>query len=153
MLALFLACALHWGLPPASQWSMGPVLVPVAEPGLDVALHDAFVVALSESEMLGSEAMPALKVDVLSADWLPVGRSEAGVLYEARLAFRLTAGGASQTFRLSRLSPDPGATSVVSVRSAIFEDLSRLAAERAVQWLATLHQPSPSGLSGGDGSP
>lgn len=137
MLSLFLACALHWGLPPAAQWSVGPILVPVAEPGLDLALHDAFVIALSESDMLGSEAMPALKVDVLAADWLPVGRSEAGVLYEARLSLRLTAGRGSQTFSLSRLSPDPGAAAVVSVRSAIFEDLSRLAAERAVRWLAT----------------
>jgi hypothetical protein len=153
MLALFLACALHWGLPPASQWSMGPVLVPVAEPGLDLALHDAFVIALSESDMLGSEAMPSLNVDVLSADWLPAGRSEAGVLYEAHLSLRLTAGGHSQTFSLSRLSPDPGAAAVVWVRSAIFEDLSSLAAERAVRWLSTLQQPSPSGLSGADGSP
>ena len=144
MLCFLLACTLHWGTPPATRWTLGEVLAPVAEPGLDLALRDAFMAELSGANLLGSQDVPAFRIEVLGADWVPAGRSETGVLYEARLSILLSAGSRQQTFSLSRLSPDPGAALVVATRARIFEELAAIAAARAVSWLSL--QPAPETL-------
>lgn len=139
MLSLFLACSLHWGVPPASQWRLGTVSAPVAEAGVDLSLQDALLDQLAERQALGDASAPPVFAEVLVADLVPTGRSAAGLLYEARLVVRFQAGAAQQNFSASRTIPDPGsAGAALPQRAEVFEDLAKVVAASGIAWVLSL---------------
>jgi len=143
MLWWLIGCALHWGVPPATDWSVGEVQSLVAEPGLGLALEQELASALAAQRMIAPGAPPVDAV-IVQAESVPTGRAGDQILYEVRLGVRFTAsaGGQAQvwTQTRSRLLPDPGSAGLAqAARSAVFAELVREVAQDAVLRLSGMY--------------
>ncbi len=149
MLWWLIGCALHWGVPPATDWSVGEVQSLVTEPGLGLALEQELASALAAQRMIAPGAPPVDAV-IVQAESVPTGRAGDQILYEVRLGVRFSAslpspsaaGGRAQvwTQTRSRLLPDPGSAGLAqAARSAVFAELVREVAQDAVLRLSGMY--------------
>lgn len=122
---LVLAGCLHLGVaPPRSTWSVAEVRAPVAEPGVGDALRSALLADLSAGRAL-DPAAPALRVEVVAADWVPARRSGDVLAYDLSLRVRVEAGERTWESRAetSLLDPGPGGAAP-EARARAFEALA-----------------------------
>lgn len=126
---------MHLGSPPAPTFRVAEVLAPVAEPGIDVAVLNAFESRLSLSPPADSERT-ALKLLVERADWTPSRRDGAVLIYSARLRVRASTPAAARSCDLAAdvLSPSE-AELAPAARASAFGSLAERCAAELVAWL------------------
>lgn len=135
----FLACTLHLGVPPHSNWWVEEILVPSPEPGLEEELRASVTRSLGSLNALGGEGARPVILRVEEAEWRPLIRGGGELEYEAILSLRVEAGSLSRRF--SSRTGSLGVRSAEEARNArasSFSLLSSRLSEEVALWLSGL---------------
>ena len=134
----------HLGRPPVAQshYTVGQVVGPVAEPGLQDFIRDGLASALGASAILGGDSAAVVDVAVLSAETSAAAVGPAGQVFAARLEVSVLSGSRSAKFSSERaytvIDPVQGA----EARAIAFKQLAVDLTKEITVWLANAPEAS-----------
>ncbi len=137
-------CACHLGRPagPSTQYQVGQVVAPVAEPGLADALKSSFAAALAERAMLSEGAGDAVNIAVLAATTMPTGVGPSSQVHTARLQFSVQVDKYRSQFSAERSYTVIDTVQGATARAEAFLVLSQRLSKDAALWIASV-KPEP----------
>ena len=133
-------CACHLGRPasPTTQYQVGQVVAPVAEPGLADALKSSFAAALSERALLGEGSGGVVNIAVLSATTMPTGVGPSSQVHTARLQFSVQVDKQRAQFSAERSYTVIDTVQGATARAEAFLVLSQRLSKDAALWIASV---------------
>jgi len=135
-LSLSLGCHLGRPAASASNYAVGQVIAPVAEPALADALKGGLSQALASRTMLSQSDGEGVNIAVLAATSMPTGVGPTSQIHTARLQFSVQVGERRSQFSAERsfsvIDPVQGATA----RAEAFAFLARNLTADAALWLS-----------------
>ena len=132
-------CACHLGRPagPTTQYQVGQVVAPVAEPGLADALKSSIAAALADRAMLGNGTGEEVNIAVLAATTMPTGVGPSSQVHTARLQFSVQVGKHRSQFSAERSYTVIDTVQGATARAEAFLVLSQRLSKDAALWMAS----------------
>lgn len=127
----------HLGRPPAppSHYTVGQVVGPSSEPGLQDFIRDGMASALGASAILGGESAVGVDVAVLAAETSAAAAGPAGQVYAARLELSVLSGSRSAKFSSERAYTVVDAAQGSQARAIAFKQLAVDLTKEIAVWL------------------
>ncbi len=137
VLILTFGAACHLGRPPiqGATFTVGTILAPVAEPGVEDAIRDALSSALVAQGGTGEGSAQPINVTVLSANTAPTAVGATQQIHTATLRVIVQSGGRETRLSGQRQYPVVGPNQADAARSEAFKALALMVAADAVQWM------------------
>jgi hypothetical protein len=137
VLILTFVSACHLGRPPiqGGSYTIGAILAPVPEPGIEDALKDGLSSALAAQGALGVGSALPINVTVTSANTAPVAVGGTQQIHTATLRIIVHAGSRETTLSGQRQYSVRDPNQADAARAAAFRALALMVTADAVHWM------------------
>ena len=140
----FWAVGCHLGRPPAppSHYTVGQIVGPSSQPGLQDFIRDGMASALGASAILGGEHALAVDVAVLAAETSAAAAGPVGQVHAARLELSVLSGARVGKFSSERAYTVTDAAQGSQARAIAFKQLAVDLTKEITVWLENSPQVS-----------